>query len=305
MDDHDSMDDHETSVKVVMGSLLDQAADPIAKSVLTAFLPFKSRSANEALLSGPKFTVSAMESLAKFLEIELVDSESKKLFTKPTLARRLTSAVFALLPSVCNECSVTYTVQIEPTSDCKPLLSCFVCYQGSHWCTTMSDKVSALESVQLPHGMIWLCDKCTDFSTSLRKGNDKKGSDRSRCNSVSSVTRSRVNSSAEEQSISTKEPDEKAPANGESSEKADPANGEPHDKSKGEPFSDGNKPVCRHFKKGTCVHGLKGNKVVNGKKCEYRHPKRCFKYMNFKNDKKKGCVKGGNCQYYHPPICAE
>ena len=61
--------------------------------------------------------------------------------------------------------------------------------------------------------------------------------------------------------------------------------------------------MCRHFKKGTCVHGLKGNKVVNGIKCEYRHPKRCFKYLNFKDDKKKGCVKGGNCQYYHLPIC--
>ena len=46
----------------------------------------------------------------------------------------------------------------------------------------------------------------------------------------------------------------------------------------------GKKPVCRHFKKGTCVHRLKGNKVVNGIKCEYRHPKRCFKYLNFTND---------------------
>ena len=190
------------------------------------------------MLNGPKFTVSALESLAKFLDIELVDSDHKKLFTKPTLARRLTSAVFALLPSMCDECSVCYAVPKEPTSDCKPLLNCFVCYQGSHWCEAMSSMVSALSDMTLPRGMIWLCDKCTDMSTSMRKGGDKKGGDRSRCNSVSSIsTRSRANSLTEELSEdstrdldkTTPESSEKTPAKSESSEKA-PAKDESSEK---------------------------------------------------------------------------
>lgn len=296
----------ETSVKVVIGNLL-ETADPIAKSVLTAFQPFASRSANEALLNGSKFTVSTLESLANLLGISVVDGESKKLFTKPTLARRLTSAVFALFPSVCDECEDTYTVNLKPTSDCTPLLSCFMCYQGSHWCQTISDKVSGINLDQLPCGMIWLCNYCKDMNTPIKP---RKGGDRSRCNSVSLSSRSRANSSAEEpeqgKSLKSKgESSDKSMGAGGSSDKSsgESSDKKSSDKPKGGSFSDGNKPVCRHFKKGMCVHGLRGNKVVDGKKCEYRHPKRCFKYMGFKTDKKKGCVKGSNCQYYHPPIC--
>ena len=61
--------------------------------------------------------------------------------------------------------------------------------------------------------------------------------------------------------------------------------------------------VCQRYKKGICPHGLKGNKLHDGKKCDYEHPKYCIKYCRHGNQKKLGCKKGANCNFFHPALC--
>ena len=40
-------------------------------------------------------------------------------------------------------------------------------------------------------------------------------------------------------------------------------------------------PTSNRYKKGTCRHDIKGNKELDGKKCTFTHPKRCFKICRF------------------------
>ena len=60
--------------------------------------------------------------------------------------------------------------------------------------------------------------------------------------------------------------------------------------------------VCKRYKKGICPHGLKGNKLYDGKKCDYEHPKYCIKYCRNGNQQKLGCNKGANCNFFHPVL---
>ena len=61
--------------------------------------------------------------------------------------------------------------------------------------------------------------------------------------------------------------------------------------------------ACQRYKKGICPHELKGNKLHEGKKCDYEYPKYCIKYCRHGNQKKLGCKKGANCNFFHPVLC--
>ena len=61
--------------------------------------------------------------------------------------------------------------------------------------------------------------------------------------------------------------------------------------------------VCLQYKKGKCPHGLKGNNLVDGKQCEFMHPRYCPRFCSFGNQNKGGCKKGARCQLVHPVLC--
>ena len=78
--------DYDNKLKVVIGNLLSKA-DPVSKSVLTAFDSSKDVADSVATLSGPRFKADALNTCAKFLNIVLVNLESERLFSsKPSLA---------------------------------------------------------------------------------------------------------------------------------------------------------------------------------------------------------------------------
>ena len=56
---------------------------------------------------------------------------------------------------------------------------------------------------------------------------------------------------------------------------------------------------CYKYKRGTCPHGMSGNKLVDGNKCKYEHPRLC-KYFNTSS---KGCMNGASCTFFHPILC--
>ena len=62
--------------------------------------------------------------------------------------------------------------------------------------------------------------------------------------------------------------------------------------------------VCDKLMYGICPHGITGKTVVNGKACEFRHPKICKKYTKNGPHGRYGC-NGFNCTLFHPMLCAE
>ena len=54
--------------------------------------------------------------------------------------------------------------------------------------------------------------------------------------------------------------------------------------------------VCRYYKSGSCKFGPRG------KNCKFAHPKKCYKFLRYGSDDKRGC-RTSTCEYYHPPLC--
>lgn len=64
--------------------------------------------------------------------------------------------------------------------------------------------------------------------------------------------------------------------------------------------------ICPKFLEGICPHGLRGNKKdKDGNSCKYTHPKRCYAYCSYGENKRYGCRRGSTCFYYHPKICSD
>ena len=62
--------------------------------------------------------------------------------------------------------------------------------------------------------------------------------------------------------------------------------------------------ICEEYKIGTCPHGVGGNKIHNGVKYSYGHPKRCRKFTKLGTHSRLGCDKGDECERYHPKHCS-
>ena len=61
--------------------------------------------------------------------------------------------------------------------------------------------------------------------------------------------------------------------------------------------------LCQRYRRCQCPHGLKGKKLVEGKKCAYAHPPKCRKFLAGGNDKRFGCKEGKKCKFLHPILC--
>ena len=62
-------------------------------------------------------------------------------------------------------------------------------------------------------------------------------------------------------------------------------------------------PICQRFRRGVCPHGMKGKKLVDGRKCAYAHPPKCRKFCSAGDDKRYGCRGGRKCKFLHPILC--
>ena len=61
--------------------------------------------------------------------------------------------------------------------------------------------------------------------------------------------------------------------------------------------------LCQRYRRGQCPHGLRGNKLIGGKKCAYVHPPKCRKFCSAGDDKRFGCRNGKKCKFLHPILC--
>jgi len=269
--------EYDRQVKIVIGGLLHRACS-LTKSVLQQFDASVTRKANASNLS--KLKLDSLEPCAEFLNIELADKDSNKIYTKSTLAPRIVSALFALLPANCSQCNEDYCVEFECNDP--PLLTCYKCFQGSHNCDKMKSTYAPLAELQLPSGLVWLCKGCIDEFNPIVPRKSK-----SRHNSVSFKDDSKTNLSQDlTSSSSTLE-------NGK--------NELFHKLNKHE--SDSKSDICDKYKVGKCPHGYKGTKLVDNKTCPKSHPPKCNKFLRFGSKGAKGCKKGRDCKYFHPILC--
>ena len=261
------MDDMESTTKEIVGNLL-LRADELSKRVITQFDPFASRNAIN-LKALKRFNLDLLEPCAEFLRIELADEDGNKLFTKESLVPRIILALNALLPATCSECSCKYAVELEP--DEEPHFYCHMCFQGCHNCEATSAIHTAMTNIDAKHlaGSIWLCNECLATSSPV-----KPRKSRSRHVKDGTVT-----------------------------EKTTENNEDQDNNSNDDETTQVSAETCPEYRKGKCPHGMRGTKVIDGKRCSFTHPKRCTKYCRYGSKGKNGCKKGVECDFDHPNLC--
>ena len=256
--------DVESKTKEIVGSLL-RTADELSKRVITSFDPFASRAAIN-LKAIKRFNLDLLEPCAEFLNIKLDDDEGNKLFTKDTLVSRILLALNALLPATCSECSEKYAVELEPEQE--PYFYCHMCFQGCHNCDATAALHLAQSNMQATRlaGSVWLCHGCLATSSPVKPRKSKSRLDRDVVeNEMPLETDKNQDNLDDEVQISSE--------------------------------------TCPEYKKGKCPHGMRGTKVLDGKRCTFTHPKRCTKYCRYGSQGKNGCKKGIECKFDHPTLC--
>ena len=311
----DDPQNYDHQIRLAIGNLL-KKADPITKSVISAYDSSKDVSANKSLLGGSRFTIPALEACAKFLNIELTDSNERKLFTnKPSLANRIILEIQSLLPATCGECLEQYSVEHNTANI--PSLRCFLCFQGCHDC----EQVTALlpdASIPLSSGWVWLCKPCREVNNPVKpkKGRSRAASSKSASNPPSltatpnTVQRPPVSpSELADKLVQVLAQQSSAAATSQHSVEI-PAT-LPTDSQVVEPSTDSAKvpqtvpaEICELYKDGRCPHGIGGKTLVNNQACNKLHPKVCRKFVRNGSHQKWGCKKGANCNRYHPIHCS-
>ena len=260
--------------KAVIGSLLNDA-DPLTKIVISAYNPTAKYNVN--LQNIRRFNADHIEAAATFLGFK-VRAESKKLYKNLTiLSDRVILKIESLFESTCLDCGETYCNTLN--SETPPPFTCHLCLQGSHTCDKVKEKA---KSSPRPGGTVWLCFDC------YRK------------NDLALLPTEAVKSAAVKKETEDKtEDDEDDEEEVDEDDRVSPRRGRQQ-----EPKSTATEGiVCERYKKRECPHGLTGKRLIDGKPCPHKHPRRCFRWCKQGDNRKLGCTKGDDCRYFHPKLC--
>ena len=284
--------------KVVIGGLLN-IADVHAKKVLAAYNPALSYNANLANVT--KCNAAQLEACAKLVKIKVRSEDGKdtKLYkNKDILADRIILKIESLFEAECSDCNSTY----QNSLDTVPVFTCRLCMLGSHDCEEIKSKAANIGS-PIPAGFVWICRICLDKNNLL----DMEPSSRPKAPQVSKKLTESSESSGSLQVIQedTEEVDEHTEhtVHDNENERISPRRGRDKEPSAEQQSKRRDKTICELYKRRSCPHGRSGKTPVEGKTCQYRHPKRCFKFCDYGSQHDKGCNRGKNCQFWHPRLC--
>ena len=264
--------------KEVIGYLIG-LGDDSTKAVVSTYDIKGDSSSNEKTIL--KLNVPILKKCAETLKLKTLGINGKNL-TKSLIAELIVRKVNSLMPDTCQQCTVVYNSRLDK----KPLFTCYMCTRGSHDCADIVDFKSSLPS-SLPRGFVWMCSECF--------GDDHSNKD----------VLIRENASSCEHQSTNLQPEHENPSKSTSMLKKSSTN-EEEDSSNVEPASIRKSleaKICNKFKRSICPHGMRGNKLVNGKKCSFNHPRSCKKYCSYGSRGKDGCKMGNNCPYFHPVLC--
>ena len=291
--------DFDDKINVVIGELLSKA-DSISKKVIDAFDPSKDVSQNRSLLSSARYSRPDLETCAKFLLIDLLDSKGRILFSnKVSLANRIILQVMSFYPAICAECDNEYSVKFG--SESKPALHCFLCFQGSHDCNELVPKLGRPPPLR---GTIWLCKSCHDDNNPVKPSmsRSKAGSKDPYRNASGSGTPD-VQSNKPRVSFNNVELRNKLEELQQQQSQQEILENVPNADAPN--INNRLDEICDLFKVGKCPHGVSGKTAVNGKpSCAKLHPKRCMRFVKHGKNKRYGCKRGSNCTRFHPKHCS-
>ena len=227
------------------------------------------------------------------MQVRTQDYDRKQLYPyKDTLIDRIILKIESHFETTCDECEVKFRNKLSDQEE--PLLSCYLCYQGSHNCDETKAKFEPIRQYLSDaegklNGINWLCCGC-------RKNNDLALTPKSK--------KARNEPSESDPSESHREDNgeaEEDQSDGEDDEEQEEVPEERSPRRNREIIQ--NSDICPLYKKMQCPHGLTGKRLINEAPCNKAHPPRCLKYCRFANDNKLGCTKGKECRYYHPTLC--
>ena len=261
------------------------------KRILDKYRHDVKHSVNYKALKG--FLNNKLEKCAEFLKLEVRtkdDAQTQLYPNKETLVDRIILKIESLFETKCEECESKYRNRLSDTEE--PLLSCFLCYQGSHDCEIVKAKYEPLreyfaDATGKLNGLNWLCWGCrkkNDLAltpkpkkTVVLPGDPTEPTENNEENDEPEIEH------GDDEEEQTEEPEERSPRR----DHPIPQRGD----------------ICPLYKKMQCPHGLTGKRHVDGAPCAKLHPKRCIRYCRSATDKKHGCIKGKECKYYHPILC--
>ena len=253
----------DSEMKESFGRLL-SSLDEEAKKVI-AIYDIRCTYNNQNEKSFNKCPVSLLEHSAEAILIKTKDDRGKKLYNKTSLVRKIE----ALLPTHCNECQIKYSIKLGVA----PLFTCYNCFKPSHDCEVVKQFHSLLPRTILS-GFVWMCSECF-ISPGIAETENRDETSNSQ--EVTGNQQESVNSNSQlghETTIVN--------------------NAIEHEQSNS---------ICPDYKRGCCPHGLRGNRLVDSRKCPNSHPKSCCKFTSFGSKEASGCMRGKNCKFFHPVLC--
>ncbi len=287
--------DFDAKLNLVIGNLLSKA-DPVSKSVISAYDSSKDLNVNRGVLGGSRFTATALDTCAQFLNIKMLDHDDTRIFTnKPSLANRIILEIQSLFPAICADCDQEYSVEFD-SEEAEPVLRCYLCFQGCHDCSAFDPPES---SVSFPSGTVWLCRTCHSINNPIKRKKSK------------SKTASKVNSCANSgRTTPIVEHSSHVNFSQELSEKLSNVSNQQQeqqasntDNKKAGINSNASSDICDKFRTGKCPHGISGKTIHEGHPCSKLHPKWCYRFARNGRHRKYGCKKGDKCTLFHPKHC--
>lgn len=297
----------------ILASLQTFAPNTEVRDVIRAYDPAKTMTQIRNALN--RFSKPRITSTLEYLN---VDKNEWKDHLKPKCMKILMQRIQNLMPKHCTHCNASYVVDKDQES----LLPCERCGVDVHKsCLLQQLKIgddTELNSEEVkklvnPHGLlIYLCSDCNKFlqvknetisnmiepvasatieevssdgnvdgdegSSKGKEDKDKKEENKNKNNPKKQTTSARKIKTKPIQEDHTEDEDED----------------DAKDEDSGHSFVK-REEICRHYKKGKCEHGRKGEN------CQYSHPKPCRKLMEHGNKGPRGCQ--GNCKSFHPRMC--
>ena len=270
-DDDDDFDLDEDT-KAALGQLA--AIDEVTAKIIPCFstdLDLTTKRINA-------FPVATIHICAESMKINIKTMDDRNL-NKAEIIRLIISKIKSYLPSQCCICSESFRLKVTDVA----LFSCAGCNRASHDCEAYKDFKKSLPNGLLK-GFVWLCEDCGEAEYNDPKPIDKKSTQQPHSQVVAESENSQVaeNKGPETQVQSNVSMDITNLPNASNSRALE---------------------ICSEYKKSNCPHGIRGNKLIDGKKCKFSHPKPCQKYCGFGSRGEFGCKAGSKCPNFHPRLC--
>lgn len=251
----------------IIGAVLAQCVDADTKKVLSAFDKDKSRCANIKVISSVKYHKEHLEATSQILRDFTADHfpHAATFFKVPEAKYKSHIATDI----------VDVILSMAPTQ-CRVCKATYIATSAANTDSTISCLMCGRKShtncfndytIDNNAGVVFLCDPClTKTETATVLENDAPTSIPSSQPPGSEAVVEEIKHDDDE--------DEAAPKD----------------------------EICPLYRLGTCPHGLRGKKLIDGEPCQYRHPPRCH-YFTGKYGTPGGCRLKDRCHFFHPPLC--